>query len=477
MSETEGQLRRLPSVDRVLRSEVLRTPLARYARGPVTDLIREILDDYRAGPLPDQAPDPDAVALAAADRIAKTWTPWPHVVINATGVILHTNLGRAPLSQAAIEAMVAVSRYSTLEYDLTAGTRGSRHAAAGDLLHALTGAEAAHLTVNNASAVMLALAALAKGKEVLVSRGQAVEIGGGFRIPVILRQSGAKLIEVGTTNRTRLADYEDAITPRTAAILHVHTSNFRLVGFTEGVPLPELADLARRRQVVLIDDNGSGSLLDTAKYGLSHEPTPIEALRAGADVVAFSGDKLLGGPQAGILLGRQESIGRIAGYPLARAVRPDKMTLAALDATLLAYLTERAESEIPVWFMISQPPERVAARARRFAAELARYNVSVSLRDGESTVGGGSLPGETLPTTLIALPRPITAASLRRASVPIIARTQDRHVLLDLRTVAEGEETALLDAVCSVIGRGAPPGSVVDSATVQPAPATIEPAG
>lgn len=425
--------------------------LAEYARPPVTDAIREVLDEYRLAP-PDRVPDAESVGSLVRDRIAQTWTLSPRPVINATGVVLHTNLGRAPLSRAAIEAMVTTAGYSTLEYDLPSGTRGSRHAGASALLHALTGTEAAQLTVNNASAVLLALAALARGKEVIVSRGQAVEIGGGFRIPVILRQSGARLVEVGTTNRTRLSDYEEAITPRTAAILHVHTSNFRLVGFTTSVPLVDLAGLARDRGLYLIDDNGSGAMLDTARFGLAHEPMPAESLRAGAHVVAFSGDKLLGGPQAGILIGARDPIARLGAYPLARALRPDKVTLAALDATLLSYVRGRAEREIPVWEMISQSADDIALRTRAFIEQLERRGLRASARAGESTIGGGSLPGETLPTTLVVLPRHVTASALRDTSMPVIARTQDRHVLLDLRTVAAEETPKLLNAVLSVAG-------------------------
>ncbi len=446
--EPEGQSeRRLPSVDRVLRSVPVVDLLAQYARAPVTEVIREVLRDLRLGS-PRHVPDAESVGTLVRKRIAETWTVSPRTIINATGVVLHTNLGRAPLSKTAIEAMVAAAGYSTLEYDLQSGSRGSRHTGIAALLHALTGSEAAHLTVNNASAVLLSLAALAKDREVVVSRGQAVEIGGGFRIPVILQQSGARLVEVGTTNRTRLSDYAEAITARTAAILHVHTSNFRLVGFTQTVHLPELATLARDRGLYLIDDNGSGAMIDTSQFGLAHEPMPAEALAAGAHVVAFSGDKLLGGPQAGIILGATDVIEHIRYHPLARALRPDKVTLAGLDATLLSYLRGRPEREIPVWKMISQSAQDMETRARAFVGQLQRHGVTSSTQRGESTVGGGSLPGETLPTTLVILPRGITASRLRDMPTPVIARTHDGHVLLDLRTVLEAEVPALLDAVC-----------------------------
>lgn len=449
MIEPEGRSpSRLPSVDRVLRSIPVAEVLSEYARGPITDLIREILDEIRLE-RPRHLPDAETVGSFVRDRVIQSWILSPRPVVNATGVVLHTNLGRAPLSAPAIDAMVATANYSTLEYDAESGNRGSRYHGVGALLHALTGSEAAHLTVNNASAILLSLAAIAKGKEVVVSRGQAVEIGGGFRIPVILRQSGARLVEVGTTNRTRLSDYEEAITPRTAAILHVHTSNFRLIGFTAGVPFRELALLARARDLYLIDDNGSGALLDTTRFGLAHEPMPAESLAAGADLVAFSGDKLLGGPQSGIVIGSRDAVARLRAHPLARVLRPDKTTLAALDATLLSYLRGRAEQEIPVWQMISQPAEVVAARAAEFVEQLDQRGIKSSTRPGESTVGGGSLPGETLPTTLVALPRHITASALREAATPVIARTHDRHVLLDLRTVSTSEVPALLDAVCA----------------------------
>jgi L-seryl-tRNA(Ser) seleniumtransferase len=400
------------------------------------------------------------VVTAVVERVRQEWVPGPRAVVNATGVILHTNLGRAPLSDAALAAMQQAAGYSDLEYNLDTGARGSRQKHVERLLRALTGAPAAHVTVNNAAAVTLVLASLARRKEVVISRGQAVEIGGGFRVPVILQQSGARLVEVGTTNRTRLSDYEAALSLRTAAILHVHSSNFRIIGFTEEVLLAELAHLAHRHGLLLIDDNGSGSLLDTAAFGLAHEPTPVESLEAGADVVAFSGDKLLGGPQAGILLGRADLIERARSYPLARAVRPDKTALAALSATLVTYLRGNPVAELPLWRMIAASAASLEQRAHHWQEEAAARGLEVDLHPGESPVGGGSLPGETLPTTLLALPHSVSAEALRRGAVPVIGVTRGQRVLLDLRTVPPDQDEALLDAVCVAARAG-----VVDSCT------------
>jgi L-seryl-tRNA(Ser) seleniumtransferase len=362
---------------------------------------------------------------------------------------LHTNLGRAPLSDAAIEAMLRVARYSALELSSTTGERRSRQYHVEPLLTALTGAEAAYATVNNAAAVLLAVRVLAAGKQVLVSRGQAVEIGGGFRIPAILEESGSTLVEVGTTNRTRLDDFENAITPQTGAILHVHTSNFKMVGFVESVSISELGALSRDAGVPLLVDNGSGALLDSARFGMPHEPMPAEAVAAGATVVAFSGDKLLGGPQAGILIGRSTAIERIARHPLARALRPDKVTLAGLAATLRSYAHGRAQIDLPVWRMIATSHVSLEERATRWRDRAHACGLHIEIVPGESTVGGGSLPGEVLPTSLLVLPDGITADRLRAGEPMVLARERQGRVHLDLRTIDPADDDVLFRAVVS----------------------------
>jgi L-seryl-tRNA(Ser) seleniumtransferase len=370
-------------------------------------------------------------------------------VINATGVIIHTNLGRAPLSAVALSAMAQVSQgYSNLELDLEEGTRGSRQAHLQPILRQLTGAEAALVVNNNASAVLLGLCALAQGKEVIVSRGEAVEIGGGFRIPDVLAQSGATLREVGTTNRTYVSDYEAAITENTAALLKVHASNFRVMGFTHSPDVGELVDLGKKRGVNVLHDIGSGCLLDTREYGLAYEPRPQDSIKSGAGLVFFSGDKLLGGPQAGIVAGRKELVDMLARHPLARAVRIDKGSLAALTATLLHYLKGEAVQNIPVWRMLSMPKDKLRHRALRWKRLLGRR---VQVLPARSTIGGGSLPGETLDTWAVAiagdgLPEGAQglARRLREQSPPVIARIENDLVLLDPRTVLPEEEQTLM---------------------------------
>jgi L-seryl-tRNA(Ser) seleniumtransferase len=336
--------------------------------------------------------------------------------------------------------------YSNLEYDLEAGRRGSRYVHAEELLCRLTGAEAALVVNNNAAAVLLILMALARGREVILSRGQLVEIGGGFRIPDVMRQSGATLVEVGTTNRTYVRDYEAAITGDTAALMRVHRSNFRLVGFVHEPPLADMVALAEGRDLLLFDDLGSGTLLDTEPHGLAHEPTMQESVAAGAHLVSCSGDKLLGGPQAGIILGRAELIACLKNFPLTRALRVDKTTLAALQATLRHYLLDEALEKVPVWRMIAQGPEELADRAARWVRELAALGLTAAILPGHSTVGGGSLPGETLPTHLVALDAasPDTlAARLRAGEPPIIARIEADRLVLDPRTVLREQEGTL----------------------------------
>ena len=362
-------------------------------------------------------------------------------------MILHTNLGRAPLSRAAVEAVAAAAgSYSNLELDVDTGRRGERSALVSGLLTALFGCEAALVVNNNAAAVLLVLTALCKGREVVVSRGQLVEIGGSFRMPDVMRLSGARMVEVGTTNRTRASDYEEAVSPRTAALLRVHTSNFQVSGFTESASLAEMAEVAHGHQVLLIDDLGSG-----AAEAIAEEPTISDSLRH-CDVVTFSGDKLLGGPQAGIVLAATEAgaaaVRKMSRHPLARAVRIDKLTLAALEATLRQRLTGRLD-EIPVERMLRVPVEEVRRRAAFWSVKLEERGVRASLVSGESAVGGGSVPGHGLPTVLVALEGPASrlAAALRRGDPPVIARIEKDACCLDPRTVLRGEDETLIDAV------------------------------
>jgi len=377
-------------------------------------------------------------------------------VVNGTGVIIHTNLGRAPLSAAARAAIEGVSRgYSTLEYDLQAGQRGHRTLHAERLLCELTGAEAALVVNNNAGAVLLALSGLAQGQGVIISRGQLVEIGGGFRVPDVMVQSGARLIEVGTTNRTHLRDYALALDGHedVALILRAHHSNFRILGFTTEPGLGDLVALGAERDMPVMDDLGSGALLDTADFGLMHEPTVQESVAAGAAVVCFSGDKLLGGPQAGVIVGQARYVDPLKRHPLARALRADKLCLVGLQATLLHYLKDEATAEVPVWRMIATPLAEIERRARRWQGNLRRAGVQAELVDGRSTVGGGSLPGETLPTKLVALPvaHPNRlAAALRAADPPVVARIEEDRLVLDPRTVLPEDERELLRAIADV---------------------------
>src|SRR5688572_6243479 len=429
-------LRDLPSVEAILQSagELIEA----YGRPLTLDAIRLTLDETRARfkLAPEIALPSTDVILSQTESHLSAWTsPTLLPVINATGVILHTNLGRAPLSEATLRAMDEASRnYSNLEYDLDKGQRGSRLIHAESVLQKLTGAEAAIVVNNNASAVLLVLSALANKKRVVISRTQLVEIGGGFRVPDVMKQSGAKLAEVGATNKVRLSDYQEALEESAALVMRAHRSNFKIIGFTEEPELKDIVDLAHKAGVIVVDDLGSGALLDTAKYGFAHEPTVGESLAAGVDLVCFSGDKLLGGPQAGIIVGKAEPIAKIKKHPLARAVRADKTCLAGITATLLHYLKDEAEREIPVWKIMSLTGEQLKVRAEAWREALGQGDVMPS----ESTVGGGSLPEECLSTYVLAL----TVRSpdkflkkLRDANPPVIARTEDGKVLLDPRTV------------------------------------------
>jgi L-seryl-tRNA(Ser) seleniumtransferase len=445
-------LRDLPSVDRLLQAATTTGVEGRFGRTLTLQALHETLDEARVLIRSGGQPPDEATLIAEASRRLEAWlAPTLRPVINATGVILHTNLGRAPLSRAATQAMLDVANgYSTLEYDLAAGKRGSRETHAEALLRRLLDAEAALVVNNNAAAVLLALTALARRREVVIARSQLVEIGGGFRIPDVMRESGARLVEVGTTNRTHLRDFETALTERTALVLRAHHSNFRIVGFTTEPDLPDLVALARRHALPVVDDLGSGALLDTAAFGLAHEPTVQESLRCGAALVAFSGDKLLGGPQAGILVGAKAQIDRLRRHPLARAVRPDKLCLAALAATLTHYLRDEATREIPVWRMIAARPEDLRTRAAAWANVLQSGEVI----QGQSTVGGGSLPEETLLTWLLALSTPqpnLMAERLRLSASPVIARVEANRLVFDPRTVLPEEEQTLLAGISAAL--------------------------
>ncbi len=426
-----------------------------FSREAVVGLVRDALDRAREDVL-DGADAPTLDTLATDVVVASAaWRTWPTPVINATGVVLHTNLGRAPLSEDSIAAATAAAgSYTDLEYELDRGRRGSRQATIAGLVRQVTGAEAALIVNNNASAVLLGLMEFAAGRQVIVSRGEAVEIGGGFRIPDVLRHSGAELMEVGTTNRTYTRDFEATITERTGAILAVHASNFRTVGFTHAPSIAELVELGKRRGVPVLHDLGSGCLLDTADYGLSHEPMPQESLVDGVDLAFFSGDKLLGGPQAGLIAGTSEAIGRLARHPVARAVRTDKMSLAALATTLLHYLRGEAAEKVPVWQMIAARPNDVAWRAEAWARATGEVGSVVETR---STIGGGSLPGETLPSFALSIDPGDAGADaltgrLRAAAVPVIARIEDDRVLLDPRTVLPSQDESLLAGLGGALG-------------------------
>ena len=448
MPTTNPQLRQLPSVDALLQGA---SPLiASFGKEKTTHALRDALKTARECLLDgkDTPIDPESLIQIAHNRLIIQFLPSLRGVINATGVIIHTNLGRAPLSKSAQKAILdVVNGYSTLEFDLQTGKRGSRHSHAEALICDITGAEAAMVVNNNAAAVLLMLSAVAHGREVILSRGQLVEIGGGFRVPDVMAQSGATLVEVGTTNRTRISDYERAITPQTAALLRVHSSNFKQIGFVETTPLMHMATLAHDKNLLLLDDLGSGALVDTTLFGLPHEPTPQESLADGCDVVAFSADKLLGGPQAGILVGKAHIIAMLKKHPLARAIRADKLCLAALSATLDEYRRGIAMSNIPILAMLSRPLDIIRVQAEKWAGILRQSGLDVRVCAGESTVGGGSLPTETIPTAVLSVT--VNApdaflARLRGLSVPIIARIADDTVLFDPRTILPDQENIFL---------------------------------
>lgn len=460
-------LRKLPSVDELLSLPPLAELTSRVSHDLVVDAARTVLERIRdkiAGGFAAGAPEPRAIASQIADEVARLVRPSLRGVINATGVILHTNLGRAPLAEAAIAHIrETVGQYTNLEYDIAAGVRGRRDVHTSELLARVTGAEAACVVNNNAAAVFLALATLARGGEVIVSRGELIEIGESFRIPDIMAESGAVLREVGTTNRTSIADYERAISERTRLLLRVHRSNFAIVGFTARPALAELVELSRRARIPLYEDLGSGCLVDLTTQGFA-EPVVRASLEAGVDLVSFSGDKLMGGPQAGILAGRRELIGRIRKHPLFRALRVDKLVIAALEATLLAYLRNDLGS-LPALQMIQASAGEIGGRAKNLAQQLkpivASAQAGIEIADGKSVIGGGSTPAEYLPTRLLCIHSArysatqleerlrISAAGVEQ--IPVLARISEDRLVLDLRTVFPSQEQALLAALTAAL--------------------------
>ncbi|CEP67715.1 L-seryl-tRNA selenium transferase [Moorella glycerini] len=455
MEQPKNLLRQLPAVDQLLRHPLLQE-LSQKDHNLVVACTRQVLAGWREKILAAgiEPPDPEELAREISNRYKVSGRSSLRAVINATGIVLHTNLGRAILSQAATEAaLMAARRYTNLEFDLARGERGSRYEHVAGLLQELTGAEAALVVNNNAAAVFLSLTALAAGRETIISRGQLVEIGGSFRVPEVMAQSGTRLVEVGTTNKTYLRDYEAAMGPDTALLLKVHPSNYRIQGFTHEVTTAELVDLGRRRQVPVMEDLGSGFLVDLESYGITGEPTVLAEIKQGVDLLTFSGDKLLGGPQAGIILGRRDLVAAIARHPLTRALRVDKMTLAALEATLRAYRNpDRAVQEIPTLAALVAGPEALRRQAEQLQGLLAGVlglGAQVGIKEITSQAGGGSLPLTELPSWGVTIkPEQITVEELgrrlRHTDPPVVARVQDDTLILDVRTLlpGEGEELA-----------------------------------
>ncbi len=451
-----SEFRNLPGVDQVVSHEQLQEFQESFQHALLVGIVREDLEKARRSIASgNRCPTIEEIVASVSGQLRALVNPGLRPVINASGVLLHTNLGRAPLSPEAARAMTPVAAsYSNLEFDLEQGHRSSRYVHVEDILCRLTGAEAALVVNNNAAGVLLGLTALAKRKEVVVSRGQAVEIGGSFRIPDVMRQSGARLVEVGTTNCTYAADYEQAITPHTAALMRVHSSNFRVVGFVHEVSLEEVVSVGEHNGITVLDDLGSGCFLDTTVYGLDPEPMVQQSVAAGVGLTFFSADKLVGGPQAGIIVGKRQFIDKLKKHPLARAARIDKIRLAALVATLVHYIKDEATEKIPVWRMIAAPLDEIDRRAGQWARALGNF---ADVRDGETMVGGGSLPGGTLPTRLVAIRKGRGSRSpqalsrmLRSRETPVVGRVNDDILLLDPRSVLPEEDNAVLEALHSL---------------------------
>ncbi|MFZ5646754.1 MAG: L-seryl-tRNA(Sec) selenium transferase [Bacillota bacterium] len=471
MSVDKSLLREIPKVNELLKLPVIEALTASYPRELVVEAVRKMLEGIRQGIMtgsisrenPVDWNDPSGIAGGVLGVLEDMTRPNLRRVINATGVVLHTNLGRAVLSPSAIEAVhMVASGYSNLELNLESGKRGSRYAPVEGVVNRLTGAQSSMVVNNNAAAVLLALSTLARGREVIVSRGQLVEIGGSFRIPEVMEQSGAILREVGATNKTYIGDYSSAINEKTALLLHVHTSNYRIVGFTRETTVAELVELGRETGLPVMSDLGSGSLIDMNQLGLPYEPTVQETIEAGADVVTFSGDKLLGGPQAGIICGKKEIVDKMKKNPLTRAVRIDKMTVAALEATLREYLDRKTVMHnIPALRMISADENMLRQRANELGAlleEAAGEKAEIAVERERSAVGGGAMPTADLPGWVVSV-RPLfmaveeLAERLRNGDPAVIGRVQDGRLLMDVRTLLKGEEIILAGAMATAMGR------------------------
>ncbi len=467
MAELQDPRRHLASVSAVLEEARIKALIAAHSRPVVLDAIHETLDAYRRALKPgDEAPGLEATVDAVEAAVARVEGDSVRSVVNGTGIILHTGLGRAVLPREAVERLAVLSGCCNLQIDLETGLRGKRNAAIEKLLCRLTGAEAALVVNNNAAATLLILAALCKDQDVIVSRGQLIEIGGSFRLPDCVHQSGATLVEVGTTNKTHFRDYENALSERTGAIMHVHASNYRIVGFTQEVPVSELADLKRKQPLILIDDLGCGALIDLAPFGLPHEPTVQESIAAGADIVCFSGDKLISGPQAGIIVGRRALIAAIKKHPLTRMLRVCKLTAIALEQTLRLFLDPEALPEKhPTLRMLTAKPEALKRKAEAIQRRVAKAQTGLRVQvvESESAMGGGSLPGVTIPSYAIAVSSPHASAGdlsqeLRCYEPPVIAHVKDDKVLIDMRTLLDGEDRIVADALGSIAGSGSPDG-------------------
>lgn len=453
---TNKELRKLPSIEKVLEAIETKPDIDRYSRTLVTRTAQTVLAEARRQ-IENGAICPSETELFGRIKLflIHEWPGFLSSIINATGIIIHTNLGRAPLSRSALDSVSDLGgNFYSLEYDLLSGKRGGRAREVEKLLCMLTGAESALVVNNNAAAVLLVLIVLARNKEVIVSRGELVQIGGGFRVPDIMKQSGVSLVEVGTTNQTHIKDYDQAIGGKTALLLKVHQSNFLIKGFTQSVSISELKTLAKKHNLPVVYDLGSGAMLNTEDFMKAHEPTVMEALSDGSDVVCFSGDKLLGGPQSGIILGKKSLIDRLCQHSLMRVIRIDKMVAIALAATLKHYLQKEAVEKIPVWQMITASLEEVESRAESVLKQLTGAGLSASIIDGKSMVGGGSLPDQTLPTRLVAVKPPCSMADfvrrLRLATPPLLGRVEDERLLIDMRTVMPSQDDILIQVIKGV---------------------------